>query len=184
MKDINVLLKEDFQLSQSEIAMLLAIGRSRYAMYCIGQRRLPQNAIVNLLQLMEALELAKGNDYEAKPVLYDHEPVSPEWLHNKWITAKFRQAEIKKRLKYLDKKRKMHTAKLEFARQLEHAPFDKPLANAVKSIRITAEKGLRSISQQELFELELELETVEMLKKRLESIIKTVRKIIETQIHK
>lgn len=165
-------IKSQLGLSQEEMAMLLGITRSQWALFNTGKRDIPLNAKQQLATIFTNLQKKKSFAPLSAKYSQTEKKKTQQWLDQEYKTVKHKQLYLLRKIKTVENIRKECFAALEVVHQLEGQKDNERLVNLAQIIKKRVLKTLEKNSLQHLNELELKKETLEMSKLKIEEKIK------------
>jgi transcriptional regulator with XRE-family HTH domain len=153
--------------SQEEMAILLSITRSQWAMYETGKRDLPLGAKKQVASILLHLQNAKGTSKESQRITALEQKKTAESLEQELLTIAYKKQILDKQLLAMENKRAECFAALEVVHFLEtqKPETDKAL---LKSIKLRVTNALKKNALHHLQGLQIKKEQFEMLKNSLE----------------
>lgn len=162
----NTTIKTLLGLTQEEIAMLLGITRSQWAMYETGKRDLPLPVKEQLASMLSHVQNAKEVSPEIQKLSKTEQNKVQEKLQQEYRSLEFKNLILDKRIGAMEKKRAEAYAALEMVHFLETQPR---ISDALlKSIATRAKNTLNKFALHQLQDLQIKKEQLEMLKSTLE----------------
>lgn len=164
---------ETLLISQEEMAILLGISRSQWAMYTNGYRGLSALAKINLGEVLTAAKKATTSERELLVQKNTSETELRDLLAIQLKENQFKQVQLKRKLEQIEAKFQAALNTLHF---LEHFTFDKEQQPLVPSVieqlktKTTSSLHSNGLVAQEL--LQIKLETVQHEEKLLRSRLK------------
>lgn len=173
----NTSLKNILGLTQEESAIYFGVTPGHWSMINIGKRSLPIEGTIKLAALLEHLNKEKPFS-EAQQQQFDKAELEnlQHKLQQDYKTIKFKQYKIAKEISRIENIRKECFAALEVAEFIENQEEKQPYDSFAESIRFRAMKTLKQYDLYALTELQIKMESLEILKTILEKKIKAFEK--------
>lgn len=168
----NTTIKSLIGFSQEEMAMLLCITRSQWAMHETGKRDLPLAAMKQLGTILTHLKNKKEPSHESQKFLALEQTKTQEWLKKEQYNIKYKKMLLDKQLHAMEHKRAECLAALDVVSFLEIQPSCSP--DLLKIIKLRAMNTLSKNSLSKVLELQIKKEQLEVLTKSLEEKITPV----------
>jgi hypothetical protein len=172
----NATLKNIIGLTQEESAIYFGVTPGHWSMINIGKRSLPLKGTIKLTAVLQHLKAEKSLS-EARLQL---EKTELEKLQHKlqydYTTIKMKQYKLAQKISSLENIRAESFAALEVADFLDKQEEKLPFESFPESIRLRALKTLKHYDLYTLTELQIKMESLEILKTILEKKIKSFQK--------
>lgn len=165
-------LKNILGLTQEDMAMFLGVGMSQWNMFKSGKRHLPLEATLKLNALLQSVQKEKGVSDDARKFLAKEELETKKQLQGDEVKIEARLRRIKNEINIIENNRTESFAALQSADQLEK--MDVANEGLVLIIRKRALQTLEKYNRHSLEELQLKLESFEMMKKGIQEKILAV----------
>lgn len=163
-------IKNILGLTQEEMAMVLGISKSHWAMFATGKRDIPLAAKQNLTVLLQVVQ--KGGVSKAtEQFLKAEREKTIAKLKLDYLKVQIKQHRIEKEISTLENHRSECFAALEVAAYMEHKKEKTALAANIKA---RALKTLNKYSQHMLEQLQLQKGNLVTVKAKIEKKIKTL----------
>lgn len=164
--------KDPVLISQDQMANLLGINRSQWAMYSIGQRGLSVEGRIKLEQLITTLNQVS---FFKKEQLAQEKIQEEEWqklLQNMQKENKFKQLQLQKKLRVMEEKHHTALNTLHLITTIQDKRSKANLNDSILQVlKNKANKMLCANSLKELENLKIKLEVLEFEEKLLEQRI-------------
>ena len=158
--------------SQEEIAVLLSITRSQWAMYETGKRDLPLAAKKQLVSILTHQQNLKEVSNEKQKFVTLEQIKTQEWLKQEHRKTEHKKLVLDKKITTIENKRTACFAALEVVCFLETQKQQEDNTSLIKSIRVRATNTLNKNAAHHLLDLQMKKEQLEVLKNVLEQKIK------------
>lgn len=162
-------------LSQKEIAKLIGVSRSQLSMYEIGKRDLPLEAVKTLGSIVLFCQENKFNRRINRFLEIEHQNVI-DWLQLEYNKQNHKRNFLERRKLALENQRLKDFKAFEVLHYLEQFPDNIVFADLVLDIKERLNKNFINNSLNNIMELQLQIETIEMLKSILEEKLKFHKK--------
>lgn len=159
-------------LTQEEMAMALGITISQWSMYKSGQRDIPQDATIQLADLLTNITKAKSVSRESTTIAETEKKKVQEWLKREYLNLQYKEQLLERKISTMENIRSECFAALETAHYLESQPEKGLFPDLSKYIKVRATTTLNKNALQRLQELQLKKESVTVLKNSVEQKLK------------
>lgn len=160
-------IKAQLGLTQEEMAMLLKITESQWSMFKSGKRSLSLEATKQLSELLQHIKNKKNVSEECLNYTTAEQIKTQQQLQQNYLKVQIKQHLIVQKIIAIENKRTECFAALEIASFIENQKNQSFLDHLAQTIRIRATKTLKQNNLYQLTTLQLQKESLEVLKNSL-----------------